>query len=115
MVPGPGHYQIEFVSPPYQVMRPHTPHYNGGGGGGGGGTGHIVADLIKGRYHTLQRLQSNPGSQKRWRSGALKALNQFVQPCVFKMEGIHTLRDLLKQGGTGSTSAHVMCRRYLVA
>ena len=25
-------------------------------------------------------------------------VNQFVQPCHFKMEGIHTLRDLIKQG-----------------
>ena len=46
-------------------------------------------------------LQHIPGSQREWELRLvinLKALNQFVYPEHFKMEGIHTLRDLLRPG-----------------
>ena len=42
-------------------------------------------------------LQSIPGSQKRRRAETCHQ-PKFVQPCHFKMEGIHTLRDPIKQG-----------------
>ena len=100
-------YQIEFVSPPYQVMRPHAPHYNAEQNKlieeevadllQEGPVSHLVESQSKGGlYSNLFLVPKRDGGQRPVIN--LKALNQFVQPCHFKMEGIHTLRDLIKQG-----------------
>lgn len=101
-------YQIEFLRSRYQTRRPHTPHYN------------IeqnkllaeeVRDLLqKGAvsqveepengegffYSNLFLVPKKDGGQRPVIN--LKALNQFVQTQHFKMEGIHTLKDILKPG-----------------
>ena len=62
-----------------------------------GAVSHLVESQSKGGlYSNLFLVPPKDGGQRPVIN--LKALNQFVQPCHFKMEGIHTLRDLIKQG-----------------
>ena len=88
-------------------MRPHAPHYNAEQNKlieeevadllQKGAVSHLVESQSKGGlYSNLFLVPKRDGGQRPVIN--LKALNQFVQPCHFKMEGIHTLRDLIKQG-----------------
>ena len=98
-------YCIDFVAEPHQERRPHAPVYS-----------HDQAQLIRsdvgellrkgatvelttpsaGFYSTLFLVPKKDGGQRPVIN--LKALNQFVRAQHFKMEGIHTLKDLLKPG-----------------
>ena len=95
-------YQIDFLSEPHQRVIPNTPHYSAEQ------TQLIVEEvqelLNKGavvQIHSPRRgFYSNlflvPKKDRGQRPVInLKALNQFVQVQHFKMEGIHTLKDLL--------------------
>lgn len=98
-------YKIEFLSSPIQTVRP---------------TGAILSDsqlvlvreeieklLTKGAITKVS--QETPGFYSRLflvpkKDGGmrpvidLKSLNNYIPPHHFKMEGLHTLRDLLKKG-----------------
>ena len=98
-------YQIEFISLPQQVKRSHPIQYAldqkqlileeikellGNG---------AVSELAytEGGFHSnLFLVPKKDGGQRPVIN--LKTLNSFVQPQHFKMEGIHTLRDLIKPG-----------------
>ena len=95
-------YSIEFLTIPYQTKRPHTPRYNatlnqlrsrrtsaerGCGRGGGASRGILLNPVLSPQKDGGQRPVIN-----------LKALNSFIQPQHFKMEGVHTLKELMKPG-----------------
>ena len=97
-------YHIELMSEPYQHSRPHPPHYNQEQ------TSLIVeeiGDLLQkgaisevphpqgGFYSTLFLVPKKDGGQRPVIN--LKALNQFVHPHHFKMEGVNAMKDLMKQ------------------
>ena len=96
-------YPLELVSEPHQVRRPQPPHYNQ----------HqnkvILKEIQKllqkgavmqvepqeeGFYSTLFLVPKKDGGQRPVIN--LKALNGFIHTCHFKMEGIHTLKELIK-------------------
>ncbi len=98
-------YLIEFTNDPYQRMRPHPPQYGA----------ELMAqmrveltDLLQkgavvqveqargGFYSTLFLVPKKDGRQRPVIN--LKALNQYVQTYHFKMEGLQTLKDLIKPG-----------------
>ena len=86
-------------------MRPHTPHYSQEQNQL---ISEEVTDLLakgaispvtepQGGFHSnLFLVPKKDGGQRLVIN--LKALNQFVQPQHFRMEGLHTLKDLLKPG-----------------
>ena len=98
-------YRIDFVAMPRQESRP-TPHY----------TSEQVTLIQEEIFKLLQKQVIQPvecPSERDFYSKIflvpkkdggqrpvinLKALNSFVHPEHFKMEGIHTLKDLLEQG-----------------
>ena len=100
-------YKINFVTVPYQSRWPHAPHYTLEQNSL---IEQEVRDLLqKGAVARLVEAQNKEGfysnlflvPQKY--SGQrpvinLKALNKFVHQEHFKMEGIHTLKDLVKTG-----------------
>ena len=95
-------YMIDFLSEPHQRVRPHTPHYSVE-------QSQLIVEEIKellgkgaitevhnprgGFYSNLFLVPKKDGGQRPVIN--LKALNSFVQTEHFKMEGIHTLRDLV--------------------
>ena len=99
-------YQINFLSEPTQCWRPHPPQFNLSQ------TRLIqqeVEELQKkgavielspspkgGFFSTLFLVPKKDGGQRPVVN--LKALNNFVQTPHFKMEGIHTLKNLLRAG-----------------
>ena len=97
-------YSIDLVSPPFQKTRPHPSCHNQEQVG-------IISEEIKtllkkgatvrvqdqgGFFSNLFRVPKKDGGQRPVIN--LKALNGFVQPHHFKMEGIHTLRELIREG-----------------
>ena len=98
-------YQIEFIALPQQSKRPHPIHYTVDQ------TKLIIQEINElmrkgaiseveniegGFYSNLFLVPKKDGGQRPVIN--LKALNGFVQPQHFKMEGIHTLKDLIKLG-----------------
>ena len=95
-------YRIDFLSEPHQRVRPHTPQYSVE-------QSQLIVEEIKeflgkgaiaevhnprgGFYSNLFLVPKKDGGQRPVIN--LKALNSFVQTEHFKMEGIHTLRDLV--------------------
>ena len=99
-------YEIEFVSQPYQYKRPHPNQLN-----------QIQQELVSreisemiskgavteiqtppegGFFSTLFLVPKKDGGQRPVIN--LKSLNSFIDAPHFKMEGIHTLKSLLKRG-----------------
>ncbi len=98
-------YLIEFTNDPYQRTRPHPPQY------GAELMAQMRVELTEllqkgavaqmqqakgGFYSTLFLVPKKDGRQRPVIN--LKALNQYVQTYHFKMEGLQTLKDLLKPG-----------------
>ena len=99
-------YRIDFVAMPRQESRPTPPHY----------TSEQVTLIQEEIFKLLQKQAIQPvecPSERDFYSNIflvpkkdggqrpvinLKALNSFVHPEHFKMEGIHTLKDLQEQG-----------------
>ena len=99
-------YLIDFVSEPHQQSAPNPPHYSSEQ------TSLINEELTKLlQKQAIQQLE-HPVEEGFWsniflvpkKDGGqrpvinLKALNQFVNTEHFKMEGIHTVKDLLRHG-----------------
>ena len=97
-------YRIDFLSEPHQRVIPHTSRYSAEQ------TQLIVEEVQellnkgavvqihsprRGFYSNLFLVPKKDGEQRPVIN--LKALNQFVQMQHFKMEGIHTLKDLINQ------------------
>ena len=99
-------YNIEFHTKPLQAHKPHPPKFN-----------QEQDQLMKQEVETLltkgaiEEVESTPAESFHStlflvpkRDGGqrpvinLKALNAFIEAPHFKMEGIHTLKNLLKQG-----------------
>ena len=97
-------YQIDFLSEPHQRVKPHTPHYSVE-------QNQLIVEEVqellnkgaieeihspqRGFYSNLFLVPKKDGGQRPVIN--LKALNQFVQTQHFKMEGIHTFKDLINQ------------------
>ena len=95
-------YQIDFLSKPYQRVIPHTPQYSVE-------QNQLIEEEVKeligkeailevhnprgGFYSNLFLVPKKDGGQRPVIN--LKALNSYVQTQHFKMEGIHTLKDLV--------------------
>ena len=98
-------YCIEFLTIPYQTKRPHPPRYNATqnqliteevGELLQEGAVVEVGEPHGGFYSTLFLVPKKDGGQRPVIN--LKALNSFILPQHFKMEGIHTLKELMKPG-----------------
>ena len=95
-------YQIDFLSEPQQSVVPHCPQYSAE-------QTQLIVEEVKellgkgaikevhnprgGFYSNLFLVPKKDGGQRPVIN--LKALNNFVQTEHFKMEGIHTLRDIV--------------------
>jgi len=98
-------YCMEFTNDPYQMSLPHPPQF---GAEQATQLREELGELIRkgavrevdsprgGFYSTMFLVPKKDGKQRPVIN--LKALNRFVQSHHFKMEGLHTLRDLLKPG-----------------
>ena len=100
-------YQIDFHSTPYQTKKPHPSHFSAQ-------ESSLITEeirdlLIKGAVSQLSEHQIPDGFFSNLflvpkKDGGqrpvinLKALNGFVRPEHFKMEGIPTLKDIVKPG-----------------
>ena len=99
-------YQIDFSSTPHQSVIPHCPQYSAE-------QNHLISEDVTellqkgairevvpvkqpGFYSNLFLVPKKDGGQRPVIN--LKALNNFVIKEHFKMEGIHTLKDLLRKG-----------------
>ena len=93
---------IDFTSKPCQDVVPHTPHYTAD-------QDHLIKEELKellsegavveitnprrGFYSNLFLVPKKDGGQR-----PVISLNSFVETQHFKIEGIHTLRDLIQPG-----------------
>ena len=101
-----GGYQIEFSPEPSQFRKPYSPHFSQvqdqlireevGELQRKGAVTEVTAPMEGGFYSTLFLVPKKDGGQRPVIN--LKALNEFVVAPHFKMEGIHTLKNLLKPG-----------------
>ena len=98
-------YQLELLEEPTQRVAPHPPQYSVE-------QSKLIEEEVsallekeavskvgqpnEGFYSNLFLVPKRDGGQRPVIN--LKALNQFLQPQHFKMEGIHTLRDIIKPG-----------------
>ena len=100
-------YKINFVTVPYQSRWPHAPHYTLEQNNlieeevrdllQKGAVARLVeAQNKEGFYSNLFLVPQKDGGQRPVIN--LKAVNKFVHQEHFKMEGIHTLKDLIKTG-----------------
>ena len=96
-------YQIDFLSSPFQSRKPHPQQYSSE-------QMELIATEVKellqkgavspvtpqgeGFYSSLFLVPKKDGGQRPVIN--LKALNKFVRTEHFKMEGIHTLKDIIK-------------------
>ena len=101
-------YNIEFLSTPKQLQKPHVPQFNQdqtllimeevGVLQRKGVVMELPALPVGGFFSTLFLVPKKDGGQRPVIN--LKALNNFVRAPHFKMEGIHTLKTLLQPVGT---------------
>jgi len=96
-------YQIDFMATPYQRSPPTPPHYTAEqvtlNTGGNNQTPPEAGNKTGGKpFREGLLLQNISYPQEQRPVINLKALNSFFHPEHFKMEGIHTLKDLLTQG-----------------
>ena len=99
-------YLIDFSSSPHQPVTPHCPQYSAEQTHLNsdeitellqkGAIGEIVPVKQPGFYSNLFLVPKKDRGQRPVIN--LKALNNFVNKQHFKMEGIHTLKDLLRKG-----------------
>ena len=99
-------YLIDFVSEPHQQALPTPPHHSSA-------QSQLIQEELSnlsqkqaiklleyssetGFYSNIFLVSKKSGGQRPVIN--LKALNQFIHPEHFKMEGIHTLRDLMRLG-----------------
>lgn len=96
---------MECVSTPYQLNRPYPPQYSGPqqqliveevGELLLKGAVAEVRDPQGGFYSTLFLVPNKDGRQRPVIN--LKALNLFIEPQHFKMEGLHTVKEIIKPG-----------------
>ena len=83
--------EIEYPQPPYQERKPHPPHLPKEDRA-------LVKEeveklLAKGVIKRLHPQEARNGFQSK-----SQALNQFMEVQHFKMEGMHTCKDLLRSG-----------------
>lgn len=97
---------LDFISEPYQRVQPHTPQYSQE-------QHQLIEEEVGALLQKGAVLEIQSGNQDWFYSNLflvpkkdggqrpvinLKPLNQFLHPEHFKMEGIHTLRDIAQPG-----------------